>query len=153
MRIIIIVLVFCASHLAALGQMPPTAESLPAINVLCWRSFVASTMDPILGVIIDIDYSGQPRFQLLTVDGTVLKVIYYPSSPGSRKEYGKFASEVNRSAIADPAKRPPIFAWEEETKIGKEVYSFRLDDKLLSRTSISKSRQGLTVSTEVLKCK
>ena len=109
------IMVVLASVSVAHAELPPTAKSLPAINVLCFRSFVASTVKQVPGVAIDGEieagYRDTPRFKLMTVNGEVLKVITSPSMPAYRNEYGKSRFEINVSMIVDPAKRPPIFAW------------------------------------------
>ena len=146
------IMVVLASVSVAHAEPPPTAKSLPAINVLCFRSFVASTVKQVPGVAIDGEieagYRDTPRFQLMTVNGEVLKVITNPSMPAYRNEYGKSRFEINVSMIVDPAKCPPIFAWQ----MDKDVYAFRANDGLLSITSTLHLGGGGT-STEVLKCK
>jgi hypothetical protein len=121
--------------------------------VQCFRSFSASKAQGLEGVTIDTNASTEPRYQLLTVNGTVLKVTANPSSPGLRREYGKFSAEINITMFADPGKRPPVFAWEEDTRSGKDVLVYRMDDNLLARTSASLLYGKILSSTEVLKCK
>ena len=47
------IMVVLALVSVAHAELPPTAKSLPAINVLCFRSFVASTVKQVPGVAID----------------------------------------------------------------------------------------------------
>src|SRR5262245_24796193 len=81
------------------------AESLPAINVMCYRITITNFSEDMLGQIVMGKADDYARFNLYTVGGKTLKVVNNPEEPGLRQEFGKFPSGINISPIKDPAKR------------------------------------------------
>jgi hypothetical protein len=160
LRCLFLIVMLALASVAHAETVPPTAKSLPAINVMCFRSFdVAAPLERgSAGVAIEGQIEGgyrdTPLLQLMAA-GERLKVIKFPSMPAYRTEYGISLFEINVGMIVDPAKRPPIFAWRmHDNASTEEVYAFRLDDGILSIIgTFHDSNKGLITLVDVLKCK
>ena len=78
--VIVAISITTLSAHAEMPKAPPTAEVLPEFDMLCYRSYSVVTMRGVPGVIINRDYFGTPRFELKSVEGTALKLIFYSAN-------------------------------------------------------------------------
>src|SRR5262249_55614751 len=142
-----------ASVAQAQPYEPPTAKSLPEIDLSCYQSYLVGFNETFSGLSVDGDNLGLARYRIVSIQGRTLKIIQDPERPENRKEWGKAASEISISAIADPARRPPIFTWKEVTTASTTVFSLHASDKLLSIVEVLNPGIRSLNKIYVLKCK
>lgn len=147
--------VLVASEVRAQDDPIRTADKLPAFNVLCYRVIITNFSDEMAGQIVMGKADDHARFHLFTVDGMTLKVVNNPEELGLRQGYGRSASEVNVSPVKSPAKRPPVFSWQERPSFGLKVFSYEAAEKVLSIVTMVKPTKFMRAvhTNEVLTCR
>jgi hypothetical protein len=145
------VLMPCGSVRAQRGPEPPS--SLPPIDWVCYASSTVSFAPPgdkfqQLG--LDGDNLKKPRLELhVLASGAIFKVIENPAIPEIRKEYRVELSNMTQ----DFARNNPVYAWREEKGFQVTIYTFNVNDKIVSRTRVMKPDARALDKTEVMVCR
>jgi hypothetical protein len=137
-----------ASASPAFAATQRTAETLPAMDLSCFQSYLVSFNSDAPEISLDGDSLKKPRFQLKSVYGQTLKVIENPTDPQRRTEYGKAAYEI----FTDFGGNAPIYGWREEGADATRIFSFRLDDKILSVLDLATTPKSRLDMMRILKC-
>jgi hypothetical protein len=142
--------IFCALIFAlpAVAATQRTAETLPALDLSCFQSYLVTFDSDAPEISLDGDSLKKPRFQLKSVYGQTLKVIENPTDPQRRTEYGKAAYEI----FTDFGGNAPIYGWREEGPDSTRIFSFRVDDKILSVLDLATTPKTKLDMLRVLKC-
>ena len=132
-----------------------SAESLPTVDVDCYRSFATKTQFPESSgkdVSVANDDLATPlkRYRLQVVGKTILKIISDPDRDAFREEHGKSIWWMSR----DFNDKHQIVAWREELPGGiVRLFSFDFADLVLTRLDISPAHSiAAGVQLDVMKC-
>jgi hypothetical protein len=132
-----------------------SAESLPTLDVDCYRSFATKMLlpensDKNVSVANDDLATPLKRYRLQVVGKTILKITSDPDRDAFREEHGKSIWKMTR----DFNDKHQIVAWREELPGGiVRLFSFDFADLILTRLDISPANSPAAgVELHVMKC-
>jgi hypothetical protein len=134
-----LLLVMCLGAQANAQPSPRIPTTLPSIDWNCFASFTVGFAGPNstfqeLG--LDGDNLKKPRIALRTIDNRILKVIENPTDAARRKEYAVEMFQMTE----DFSKQNPVFAWREDKSYQVKIYTFNVNDKILSLVQLTNGK-------------